>query len=102
MAEGTQPKSAGLPRLPPWDLMATAAQLFEQQEHTHVMLKTYQTFLSDLISEFNEKNTNGVLSIHRDRLELPHKDKRHGAAQAGERCDDHGGGRACHVPEEGE
>jgi hypothetical protein len=37
--------------------MATAAQLFEQQEHTHVMLKTYETFLSDLISEFNEKNT---------------------------------------------
>ena len=57
MAEGTQPKFAGLQRLPPWDLMATAAQLFEQQEHTHVMLKTYQTFLSDLISKFNEKNT---------------------------------------------
>ena len=57
MSEGTQPKSAGLPRLLPWDLMATAAQLFEQQEHTHVMLKTYETFLSDLISEFNEKNT---------------------------------------------
>ena len=57
MSEGTQPKSSGLPRLPPWDLMATAAQLFEQQEHTHVMLKTYETFLSDLISDFNEMNT---------------------------------------------
>ena len=43
--------------LPAWDHMATAAQLFEQQEHTHVMLKTYETFLSDLIGEFNDKNT---------------------------------------------
>ena len=57
MSEGTQPKSVGLPRLPPWDLMGTAEQLFEQQEHTNVMLKMYETFLSDLINEFNEKNT---------------------------------------------
>ena len=57
MSEGTQPKSTGLPKLPAWDLMATAAQLYEQQEHTHVILKTYETFLSDLIGEFNDKNT---------------------------------------------
>ena len=48
MSEGTQPKSTGLPKLPAWDLMATAAQLYEQQEHTYVILKTY---------EFNDKNT---------------------------------------------
>ena len=54
MSEGTQPKSSGLPRLPPWDLTATASQLFEQQEFMHIMLKTYETFLSDLIVEFNE------------------------------------------------
>ena len=57
MSEGTQPKSVGLPKLPPWDLMGTASQLFEQQEYTNGILKTYETFLSDLINEFNEKNT---------------------------------------------
>ena len=57
MAEATQPRSVGLPKLPPWDLMGSASQLYEQQELTNVILKTYQTFLSDLISEFDEKNT---------------------------------------------
>ena len=57
MSEATQPKSVGLPKLPPWDLTGTASQLYEQQEFTNVILGTYQTFLSDLISEFNEKNT---------------------------------------------
>ena len=57
MSEGTQPQSVGLPKLPPWDLMGTASQLFKQQEYTNVILKTYETFLSDLINEFNEKNT---------------------------------------------
>ena len=57
MSEATQPKSVGLPKLPPWDLMGTASQLYEQQEYTNVILKTYETFLSDLINEFNEKNT---------------------------------------------
>ena len=57
MSEATQPKSVGLPKLPPWDLMGSASQLFEQQELTNVILGTYQTFLSDLISEFDEKNT---------------------------------------------
>ena len=47
----------GLPKLPPWDLMGTASQLYDQQEYTNVILKTYETFLSDLINEFNEKNT---------------------------------------------
>ena len=57
MSEATQPKSVGLPKLPPWDLTGTASQLYEQQEFTNVILGTYQTFLSDLIGEFNEKNT---------------------------------------------
>ena len=57
MSEATQPKSVGLPKLPPWDLMGTASQLYDQQEYTNVILKTYETFLSDLINEFNEKNT---------------------------------------------
>merc|ERR1711884_200441 len=49
--------SVGLPKLPPWDLTGTASQLYEQQALTKVILGTYQTFLSDLIGEFNEKNT---------------------------------------------
>ena len=57
MSEATQPKSVGLPRLPSWDLTGTASQLYEQQASTKVILGTYQTFLSDLIGEFNEKNT---------------------------------------------
>ena len=57
MSEATQPKSVGLPKLPPWDLMGTASQLYEQQEYTNVILKTYETFLSDLINEFNENKT---------------------------------------------
>ena len=57
MSEATQPKSVGLPKLPPWDLTGTASQLYEQQAFTKVILGTYQTFLSDLIGEFNEKNT---------------------------------------------
>ena len=57
MSEATQPKSVGLPKLPAWDLTGTASQLYEQQAFTKVILGTYQTFLSDLIGEFNEKNT---------------------------------------------
>ena len=109
MSEATQPKSVGLPRLPSWDLTGTASQLYEQQASTKVILGTYQTFLSDLIGEFNEKNTrrkaervevaaNDLRTAYSQYIE----DERLRAAQRGEGRQGVGCCGAFHLPEEGE
>ena len=115
MSEATQPKSVGLPKLPPWDLTGTASQLYEQQEFTNVILGTYQTFLSDLIGEFNEKNTRKkaervetaasedcILPVHCHLLMLSLEDERYRTAQRGEGRHGIGCCGTLHLPEEGE
>ena len=49
------PRSAGLQKLPPWDLGSSHSQLYEQLEQTKVMLVTYESYLSDLLTEYAKK-----------------------------------------------
>ena len=49
------PRSAGLQKLPPWDLASSHSQLYEQLEQTKVMLVTYESYLSDLLTEYAKK-----------------------------------------------
>ena len=55
MSGGMAAKLPGLQNLPPWDLGASHAQLYEQLEQTKVMLVTYELYLSDLLTEHARK-----------------------------------------------
>ena len=53
MSAGLEPRFQGSPKLPPWDLTSSHAELYDMQENTRIILETYEVCLSQLLVNEN-------------------------------------------------
>lgn len=49
-----EPRFQGSPKLPPWDLTSSHAELYDMQENTRIILETYEVCLSQLLVEYGD------------------------------------------------